>query len=163
MRPSRMSEALQLTVLALLSGGCAGSNSGACPVNPHAVAEATPAGYVVEWQAGEDLSRYDAVCRDRTADRVMMDVALVRGVGRVHLGASLRRALEASAFREVELDAWSLTYDCGTSASFVVWLNAKKTLCKRDRAVALIGQTLARHDADDRIVVRQGLWDAPAL
>jgi len=158
-----MSEALRLTVFALLGAGCAGSNSGACPVKPHAVVEAAPIGYVVEWKAGDDWARYDAICRNRTPDSIIMDVALVRGVGRAHLGASLRRALEASAFREIELDAWSLTYDCGTSASFAVWLNAKKNVCKLDRAIALVGQALAQHGADDRVVVRHGLWDAPAL
>jgi hypothetical protein len=91
------------------------------------------------------------------------EAGVVRGVGHRHLGAKLRRVLEASAFREIELDGWSLTYACGTSASFVVTLNAKKSGCKVPRALELIGLALAEYDADDRIIVRTGLWAAPAL
>jgi hypothetical protein len=120
-------------------------------------------GYVVEWRAGDDLARYDAVCRDRVPELLMFEVGLVRGSGQRHLGVGLRRALEASAFREIELDGWGLTYACGTSPSFVVTLNAKKASCKYERALALIGAALAAHGADDRVVLRMGLWDAPAI
>jgi hypothetical protein len=88
-----------------------------------------------------------------------MIVAVLRGTGPLHVGAALRRELDPKLLDRFELDGWGVW--CGRSFSITV--NAQKSGCQVDELIEVLGEHLRTRHANDRIVIRMGLWAAPAL
>jgi hypothetical protein len=117
-------------------------------------------GYRVEWIAGTPGHVLDELCgSSRGDDALRLEVAVLRGTGRTHVGARLRRELEPRLLEQFQLDGWTLA--CGRN--FTIILNAQKSSCQVDRVVAVIGDYLRARQANDRVIVMIGLWAAPAL
>jgi len=115
-------------------------------------------GYELEWTARAPRRALDELCGDAPLG-VRFEVAVLRGSGPNHVGPSLRRELEPRLLERYGLDGWALS--CGNS--FTITLNAQRSRCQLNEVVETIGEYLRQRRANDRVVLRMGFWDAPAL
>lgn len=152
---SRMASVAGLA-FALTGAACASVRSD-CPLRSRAERRL---GYEVEWTAREDSRKLDRLCGTVGGRAIRMEVAVLRGTGNFRVGARLRRELEPLLLEHFELDGWSLSCH---ARSFVITLNAKREACHVDRVIEVVGAYLRGRHASDRVVVRMGLWAAPAL